>query len=192
MTTVVGIQGDAFALIACDSRLSAYDSSGIPYLVTTAGGDTSKVASVGKYLIGAAGDVRAINILHYAFVPPTPKPNQKGKSLNQFITTTFIPALRECFNSHGYSHNESNNTEILIAVNGFIYNIDNDFSWATSTSNTYSIGTGSTYALGALQSMTTKNKPTVQQAKRNAIKALQVAAKLDPFTGAPFQTFIQE
>lgn len=190
MTTVVAIQGDTFAVIACDSRLSAYDGSGIPYLVTTAGVDTSKVALVGKYLIGAAGDVRAINILHYAFTPPTPKANVKGKALNQFITTNFIPALRQCFEAHGYSK-ESDNTEILIAINGFIYNIDSDFSWATSTSNTYAIGTGSTYALGALQTMSTRNIPTAQIAKRNALKALRVAAKFDPFTGEPFITYCQ-
>lgn len=191
MTTVIAIQGETYALIACDSRLSSYDGSDVPYLVTTAGVDTSKVASVGKYLIGAAGDVRAINILHYAFVPPAPKPNLKGKALNQFITTTFIPSLRQCFELHGYAHKESDNTEILIAVNGFIYSIDSDYSWATSTTNTYAIGSGSTYALGALQTMSTRNIPTVQIAKRNALKALRVAAKFDPFTGEPFITYCQ-
>jgi hypothetical protein len=35
-------------------------------------------------------------------------------------------------------------------------------------------------------------KQTVNQAKSNAIKAIAISAKFDPYTGAPYHTFVQE
>ena len=81
MTTIVGVQGDGFAVVCSDSRISSIDDSGLAYQVTTLGTGTSKVAQNGKYLLGAAGDVRAINILHHAFTPPAPTADLKGKKM---------------------------------------------------------------------------------------------------------------
>ena len=72
MTTIVAIQGAGYAVIGTDSRISSFDESGMAYQITTLGTGTSKIASNGRYLLGAAGDVRAINILHHAFSPPAP------------------------------------------------------------------------------------------------------------------------
>ena len=97
MTTILGIQGETFALICVDSRISSFDSSGSAYQVNTLKEGSGKVAVNGKYLLGAAGDVRAINILHHVFQPPIPAVNLKGKKLDQFFTAKFIPSLRQCF-----------------------------------------------------------------------------------------------
>ena len=125
MTTVIGVQGDGFAVVCVDSRISSMDSTGLSQIGTLREG-SSKVAVNGKYLLGAAGDVRAINILHHVFQPPAPPPNIKGKKLDQFFTAKFIPALRECFDSQGYSipdredkeHMAEQGSTLLIAVNG--------------------------------------------------------------------------
>ena len=60
------------------------------------------------------------------------------------------------------------------------------------SSSTYAMGTGSTYALGALHVLTGSKKLSIAQAKQNILKALGVAAKFDPGTGSPFQTYVQE
>ena len=70
MTTIIGIQGESFTLICADSQISDVDDNGYATQVVTMREGTGKVQSNGRYLIGAAGDVRAINILHHAFTPP--------------------------------------------------------------------------------------------------------------------------
>lgn len=199
MTTIVGIQGDTYAVLCTDSRISSFDDSGTVYQVTTLGAGTSKIAVNGKYIIGAAGDVRAINILHHVFIPPTPPANTYGKKLDQFITRQFIPALRACFDEQGYSsskddkeHIAEHGSTIIVVVHGTVYIIEGDYSWTSDTNGIYAVGTGSSYALGALLTLTTGKQLTPQQAKTVANKALTVASKFDPYTGSPFQSFVQE
>jgi ATP-dependent protease HslVU (ClpYQ) peptidase subunit len=200
MTTIVGVQGDGFAVICVDSRISTMFAGGLVQVGTLKEG-SSKVSTNGKYLLGAAGDVRAINIIHHVFQPPPPPPNLRGKKLDQFFTAKFIPALRECFDAQGYSvpdlnenkeHIAEQGSSILVVVNGTIYIVDGDYSWASDASGIYSIGSGSSYAFGALQVLANNKKLTIQQAKTIALKALNIAAKYDPYTGAPYQTLIQE
>lgn len=200
MTTIVGIQGDTYAVICTDSRISSFDDSGMAFQITTLGAGTSKVATNGKYILGAAGDVRAINILHHAFNPPAPPLHAYGKKLDQFITRQFIPSLRACFEEQGYANSNRDNgahiaeqdSTIIAVVHGTVYIIESDYSWTSDTSGIYAIGTGSSYALGALQALIGAKKLTAQQAKVLANKALTVASKFDPYTGSPFQAFSQE
>jgi ATP-dependent protease HslVU (ClpYQ) peptidase subunit len=200
MTTIVGVQGDGFAVICVDSRISAMDITGFATQIGTLREGSSKVATNGKYLLGAAGDVRAINILHHVFQPPTPPPNLKGKKLDQFFTAKFIPALRECFDTQGYSipdrddkdHIAEHGSTILVVVNGVIFIVDGDYSWASEANSVYAIGSGSSYALGAMQVLTHNKKQTIQQAKTHAIKALTVSARFDPYTGPPYHSYVQE
>jgi hypothetical protein len=202
MTTIIGFQGDNFALVCSDSRISDVDSTGYISQIMTLRDGNSKIAANGRYLLGAAGDMRAINILHHAFNPPTPPANLRGKKLDEFITVRFIPALRECFEQQGYAVPESHedkrhmaeqDSTIIVVIHGSIYVIDGDYSWLTDSSGFYVLGTGSPYALGALQAMVgTKKIKMPSQARSLCLKALAIAAKNDPHTGAPFQTFVQE
>lgn len=197
MTTIVGIQGDGFAAVATDSRISSLDSAGFAYQVGTLAVGTSKIAQNGKYLLGAAGDVRAINILHHAFIPPTPTPATKGKKLDQFITMKFIPHLRDTFEEAGYAAStkdepSEHGSTILVVINSTIYIIESDYSWTSDNNGIYAIGTGAPYALGAIQALLPKGKPSPQQAKNMLTKALTITAKFDPHTGPPIQTFLQE
>lgn len=196
MTTIVGIQGDGFAVVATDSRISSMDSTGFTYQVSTLGTGTSKVSQNGKYLLGAAGDVRAINIIHHAFVPPTPAPTVKGKKLDHFVTMKLIPALRDAFEDAGYAaqskdEQAEHGSTIIAVINNTIYIIEGDYSWTSDTSGIYAIGTGAPYALGAIQALMPKHKPTLQQARVIANKALTITSRFDPYTGSPFQTYSQ-
>jgi len=198
MTTIIAVQGDSFAIAVCDSRVSDVDQQGYATQIATVRESSGKLAYVGKYILGAAGDLRAINLLHHAFTPPTPAPNLRGKKLDHFITARFIPSLRECFETNGYANPQRENSEhiaqhnsvILVVVNGTIYVIDGSYSWASDTSGMFAIGTGAQYALGALRTLETKNKLTVNAAKKMALKALAVASRYDPYTGPPFHTFV--
>jgi ATP-dependent protease HslVU (ClpYQ) peptidase subunit len=201
MTTIIGIQGQDFALVCSDSRISTIDDGGFASQITTLGNNSSKIAENNKYLLGAAGDMRAINILHHAFLPPSVPPGVNNKKLDNFITTKFVPSLRECFEKQGYAtspesesatHMAQHESTILVVVSGNIYVVDGDYSWTSDINGTYALGTGSSYALGALQVLCTSKIMTVAQAKKIALKAINVAAKYDPYTGGPFHCYVQE
>lgn len=200
MTTVVGIQGEGFAVIASDTRITSFSDDGPAYHMATLGPGVSKISTNGKYLIGAAGDLRAINLLSHAFTPPPAPVGVKGKKLDQFITVKFIPALRACFDLHGYSPPESKenknhiaeqSSSILLVVNATVYLIDNDYSWLSDASGYYAVGSGSDYALGAVNALAAGKKLSSAQAKGVCLKSLSIAAKLDPHTGSPYHTYIQ-
>lgn len=200
MTTIVGMQGDGFAVIVTDSKIVATDDSGSPMQSSIPGSGFSKVAANGRYLLGAAGDVRAINILHHVFQPPTPTPATRGRKLDTFITAKFIPALRACFEAEGYVRGDKDSSSskaeidssVIVAINGVIYVIENDYSWTSDSTGVYALGSGSQYAIGSIHSLLKKTKYTPASAKAVLIRSLQVAGKFDPYTGAPFQAYIQE
>lgn len=199
MTTIIGIQGQDYALVCSDSRISTMDEGGFASQITTLGSNTAKIAENGKYLLGAAGDMRAINILHHAFVPPVVPAGTTGKKLDNFITTRYVPALRECFEKQGYAspdndsatHIAEHGSTVLTVVGGTIYVVDGDYSWTSDIHGLYALGTGSSYALGALQVLCSSKNMTIAQAKKNALKAIAVAAKYDPYTGSPFHCYTQ-
>jgi ATP-dependent protease HslVU (ClpYQ) peptidase subunit len=202
MTTIIAVQGDDFCVIGVDSRISTFEDSGYASQVMTLREGTTKVASNGKYLLGVAGDVRAINILHHVFQPPQPPVNTIGKKLDEFMTAKFIPILRECFEQQGYASPESNeekrhiaehDSTVLVAVNGCIYVIDGDYSWASDANGIYALGSGGAYAMGAMQaSLGSKSKTTVPLAKALVLKALNISSRFDPYTGPPYYWFVQE
>lgn len=200
MTTIVAIQGDNYSVVCSDSRIATIDQDGYVSQITTLREGTGKMAANGKYLLGAAGDMRAINLLHHVYQPPAIPPGTTGKKLDQFFTAKVIPSIRECFEQHGYALPDTNEKKhiaeqdsiILVSVLGTIYVIEGDYSWTSDAQNFYAIGTGSAYALGALQVTRGKRKLSVSQAKTLALKAINVAAKYDPHTGSPFHTFVQE
>jgi ATP-dependent protease HslVU (ClpYQ) peptidase subunit len=200
MTTLVGVQGDGFAVVGADGLITSYDEAGSAYQKSVLASGSSKVFTNGKYILGAAGDVRAINLLQHAFQPPTPTPGMRGKKLDSFITVKFIPALRACFDQHGYSPPESKDSKdhiaqhdstILTVVNSTIYMIEGDYSWINEATGFYVAGTGGAYALGALQAISDGKKLTQEKAKATVVKALTIAAKYDPNSGPPYQTVIQ-
>lgn len=201
MTTIIGIQGDGFAVVCADSQVSDVSSDGSVTQIVTLRESSGKLAINGRYVLGAAGDVRAINILHHAFTPPAAPPNLKGKKLDQFMTVKFIPALRECFEIQGYAAPQNEQSEhlaeqgssVIVVVNGVIYTVESDYSWFSDSAGVYALGTGAQYAMGALHALTHKAKDlNINTAKQYVLKALAAAAKFDPYTGAPYHTYVQE
>jgi ATP-dependent protease HslVU (ClpYQ) peptidase subunit len=201
MTTIIGVQGDGFSVICTDSRVSTMDEGGFASQIMTLGKNSSKIASNGKYLLGAAGDVRAINIIHHVFQPPIPTPGLSDSKLDQFFTTKFIPSLRSCFEVQGYAsperddstHIAEQGSTIICSIHGSIYVVDGDYSWTSDVTGLYALGTGSSYALGAMSVLFDKKKSlTPPQVKALCLKAIAVSSKYDPYTGPPYYSYIQE
>lgn len=209
MTTILAVQGDGWAVVGFDSRITTDTAP----RVMTLGAGVSKVSKNGPYLLGAAGDLRAINVLAYAFSPPLPGDDLLGVKLDRFMTSKFIPSLRKCLETQGYAVLAANKDEsaahgstVLTIINGAIYEIGNDYSWARDSSGVYAAGTGGDYALGSFSTSVRikRNLETDSSAKEMTAKpyqidatkqavrvALNVAGAYDPNTGAPFHVLSQ-
>ena len=198
MTTIVALQGDGWAVVGSDSRIT---DEGRIYTMSKGYG---KIVKNEDYLFGAAGDLRAINILEHAFTAPDAT-GYTGKELDAFITTDFIPALRKCFEAEGYAEGSMSKSDadtkdaasqgsmILVVVNGCVYEIGEDYAWVKDATGLYAMGTGGDYAIGALHAMMpAKGKLTADVAKELAKESLTIAAKLDNNSGGPFNVLFQE
>jgi len=171
MTTIIAAQGEKWAVVGYDSLVS--DEGGRSFIL---GRGSSKVVKNGQYL----------------FAPP--KPNELiGTRLDKFVTSKFIPALRACFEDQGYAPRESKETAqhgsvVLVAVNGTIYEIDEDYSWVRGSTGIYTAGTGGDVALGAMHAMSNDrsfDEIGLDGTKKIIRECLAIAVKLDNQSGGP-------
>jgi len=191
VTTIVGVQGPSWAVVGSDSRVT--EDYGRTYTIARGG---SKVTRNRKYLLGAAGDMRALNILAYSFRPPDPQLYVDSR-LDRFITSDFVPALRDCFEKQGYTQHRpesgpaESGAQVLCVVNGSIYIIGEDYSWVRDVVGLYGMGTGGDFAVGVLHALLPEGTKDVDKAKAAVRTALAVASKLDSGSGPPFNLMLQ-
>jgi ATP-dependent protease HslVU (ClpYQ) peptidase subunit len=192
VTTIAAVQGPTWAVVGSDSQIS--EEYGRTYTLAKAG---SKVTRNKKYLLGAAGDVRAINLLAYVFRPPNAQSFVDAR-LDRFITSDFVPALRDCFEKNGYGDRRNQETgaaesgsQVLTVINGSIYVIGEDYSWVRDALGLYGMGTGGDFAVGVLHALLPDGTKDINEARIAVKTALTVAARLDAASGPPFTLFNQ-
>ncbi len=187
MTTIIGVQGPNWAVVGYDSRVVDDGAGSRIYTLTK---ESPKMFQNGAYLLGAAGDMRAINILSHVFKPPAPG-NLKGARLEKFMATQFLSELKNCFEESSYGKDGEHESNILVVVHGRVYEIGEDYAWCHDDSGIYAIGSGSSFALGSLYA-TLDGKTYTQLKVKAAVKqALTISSKLDTGTGAPFFITVQ-
>jgi len=98
VTTIAAIQGEGWAVVAYDSRVTEENRA---YVLPK---DAGKVVRNGSYILGAAGDMRAVNLLAHTLKPPVPAPTDVGIKLDKFISSKFVPALKACFSNYSWNH----------------------------------------------------------------------------------------
>jgi ATP-dependent protease HslVU (ClpYQ) peptidase subunit len=111
--------------------------------------------------------------------------------LDRFITAVFIPELKKCLEEASYSKDGEMESQVMVVVNGTVYEIGNDYSWAHDESGIYSIGSGGDYAISALLATFETRKRTIGTAKILVRQALTIASKLDPNTAPPVYIQVQ-
>lgn len=186
MTTIAAVQGKYWAVIGCDSRVT--DDVGKVYSLTK---ENPKLITNGPYLLAAAGDVRAINILSFVFKPPVPPFGCTGQKLDKFISSQFIPELRKCYEDSGYGKSEDAQSDVIVLVNGTIYEIDSDYSWCHDSSGIYAIGTGSSYAIGSLASALSDGKRSINSVKARVKEAIAISCRYDSSSAEPIVVISQ-
>lgn len=184
MTTLAAIQKDNWAVFASDSQST--DDSGFKAMIPT-----SKIFNNQGVIIGGAGQVRGINLLEHAFIAPT----VNMKYPDKYMTNTFIPAMRKCFQDNGYEYRREdtsveNDNIWLIGVKGQIYRVEEDYSWEKNSNGLYVAGSGERFALGALEAMKAYNAKNITQAKMYLKKAIQIAIKYDANSGGEIKFLV--
>ena len=114
MTTIAAVQGENWAVLAYDSRVTEDNK------IYSLPKDNGKVIKNGEYLIGVAGDMRAVNLMAYVFKPPTIAPTAYGVRLDKFMTMNFIPEMKKLFEDNSYSKDGEHESQIIVAINGTI------------------------------------------------------------------------
>jgi ATP-dependent protease HslVU (ClpYQ) peptidase subunit len=185
MTTIAAFQGPSWAVIGFDSRVT--EGSRV-FVLPESGG---KVFESGPYLLGAAGDMRAVNLLAHTFKPPTPAATELGVRLDRFISTKFVPALKSCFDDAQYGEKGSQDSTVLAVIRGRVYEIGSNYEWCHDSEGLYAMGSGGDYALGAMYAARDGRKKGITTARNVVRKAVEIAARLDPETGAPIRVLSQ-
>jgi len=178
MTTIIGVQSTEGCVIVSDSRVAADGKVySHPNMV--------KAIENGNYIIGGAGDYRALQVVLHGWQPPTLTAKAK-LNLYEFVINKVAPSLKTTLSEAGVEFSKSSDNDgdkfelsLLIGINGSLFEIDSDFSVAMNKDGFYGIGSGGDYALGALY------------AGVGAIEAMEVAAINDNKTAAPFHVIEQ-
>jgi ATP-dependent protease HslVU (ClpYQ) peptidase subunit len=175
MTTIVAVQYRDKVVIGADSLVTASRKYNHPAMV--------KISERNGYLIAGAGEVAACDIAQHIWIPPTPTTADK-KDLYHFMIATVIPSLKKAFKDNDYKWEKEDEEEtkfaFLVAVNGEVFDIADDFAVCLDKSGFYGIGSGASAALGAL-----RNGATIEE-------SLKIAEAIDPYTGSPFLFHTQE
>lgn len=184
MTTIAAIQGPSWVVVGYDSQVSEQD--GRKYNLPD---DFPKFFEVGKYSIGVAGDYRAVNILSYSFMPPEPPQDATKQELDKFMISKFVPALKKCFDANSYGKDDEQGSLILVVVNSTAYEIGSNYDCLRDSKGLYALGSGGSYALGALYGLYEADpKRTLKNATEAMKVALDTAVTLDSGTSYPVYT----
>ena len=175
MTTIIGIQEEDKVTLCTDSSVTAgVRQFSHPHM--------EKIIDNHGYLIGGAGDVAACDPIMYSFNPPKPTVAER-KDMYRFMIRKFAPELRKFLISAGYEPDKNDKEagfEILVAYNGELFMVDNDFTVLMNENGVMGVGSGSPWAVGAVLG------------GADVERALEIASESSPYTRPPFKIFVQE
>jgi ATP-dependent protease HslVU (ClpYQ) peptidase subunit len=178
MTTIVGVQYEDSCIIASDSRVAA---DGKVYTHP----EMVKAVERGSYIIGGAGDYRALQVVLHGWQPPIVTAKAK-QNLYEFAINKVAPSLKTTLTDAGIEFSKGPDSpgdkfdlSLIIGINGTLFEIDSDFAVAMNDNHFYGIGSGGDFALGALH------------ANSSVLDAMRIAAICNNGTSAPFHILEQ-
>jgi len=171
MTTIVAVQLDNKVVFGADSQVTAPNGRRFshPQMV--------KISKVGQYLVAGSGECAPCDIAQHLWIPPKPL-TADWDDLYHFMISKVVPSLKACFKDNEYKWNESDDDEskfsFLIAIGGEVFELADDMSITLDERGYYGVGSGSSYAIGALYAGATIGE------------ALKIASSNDVYTSEPF------
>ena len=183
MTTVVGIQGPDFVVMAADSQITDGDSRIISI-------QTPKIVQIDDYLLAVTGESRPGDILTFQWKPP----KYRGEHPVDFMGAKVVPSMYKVFKENGYElplNDKDTTFQYLISFNAYLFSVGDDLSFNCSERGIFTAGSGGNYALGYLYSLRQKNFRTSLLSVAAAERAVEIASVLDINTCPPVQSEVQ-
>lgn len=178
MTTIIGIEGKNWTVMAADSQITDENFKSVSK-------QTPKIIKFKDILIGLRGDARPGDIIAYSWHPP-----KISGDINKWVVSKMIPSMIKCFEKAGYDwKNENADYNFLISVKGSIFDIGPDLSISKSDLNIYGVGSGKDFAIGYARG---QNINTIEDAIMTVTKSIQISSEFDIHTSLPIQIEIQD
>lgn len=136
-----------------------------------------------KFLIGFTTSFRMGQVLQYDFTPP---PHKRGSSVDKYMVSVFIKALRKCYLDSGFAsknNEKERGGECLIGYKGHLFRIQDDYSVLETLHYYDAVGSGYLVALGSLYTSITNSK---KSNKQKILIALEAATKHIATVGEPY------
>lgn len=190
MTTIAAIQGKNWVVMGADTQ-STHDEYRKVYM------SDDKVINNNGILIAGCGSGRGMNLIQHVFKAPKPQSDRTIEQLDKWMTTIFIPELRQTFMDHGYDMKDDgdfaqHDSVFLVAVQGITYIIDDDYSWDRDMRNYIASGSGGDFAQGVLFDRGEKIFTNLAEAKKAMKKAIEAGIEFDSNSGGEVRIYVQQ
>lgn len=174
MTVIAGLVHDGKVYIGGDSAgMSGWD--------LTVRRDP-KVFTVGPYVMGFTTSFRMGQLLQYAFTPPE---HHDDVTVDKFMATAFIDAVRSTLAAGGFAKKESDRESggtFLVGYRGRLFVVSDDYQVGESQDDVLAVGAGDSAAIGSLLTSTDWRDPAARVMKALAVAERCNAAVRGPFT----------
>ena len=189
MTTVAAIQGKNWVVMGADSQSTHGDRK--IYMAD------DKIVNNNGILIAGCGSPRGTNLVQHIFKAPKPVIGRTTEQLDKWMTSVFIPDLRQTFMDNGYDMKADgdfaqHDSEFLVAVQGIVYLVSDDYSWDRDVRGYMTSGSGGDYAQGVLFASDDKIFTNLAEAKRAMKKAIDAGKEFDSSSGGETKIYVQQ
>lgn len=176
MTTIIAVQGKDGVRFGADAQVTSGNGRIARHPQMT------KITERGQYVIAGSGECAPCDIAQHIWEPPVPKASDHA-DIYHFMIAKVVPSLKACFKEQEYKwyeEDEETKFAFLIALGGQVFELADDMSISLDSNGFYGVGSGSSYAIGALCA-----GATIEE-------ALKIAARNDAYTSAPFVYYDQK
>jgi ATP-dependent protease HslVU (ClpYQ) peptidase subunit len=193
MTTIAAVQGNGWVAMGSDTQGTYNDAKALNMK-----GD--KIYDNNGILIAGCGMGRGLDLMHKAWVAPKPRKSRMTvDELDIWMARTFIPKMRQLFIDSGYDMKDDGDfaqheSVFLIAVQGTLYIIDDDYSFDREVRGTITSGSGGDFAQGALTGLVKSGVDIfkdVNAAKLALTIAVDSAKDYDVYSGGETRIYTQ-
>jgi hypothetical protein len=155
------------------------DSAGVGGYSLTVRAD-QKVFKNGPMLFGFTSSFRMGQLLRYALTVPDHDPRV---SVDKYMATTFIDAVRDCLKSHGFARKDAESESggtFLVGYRGQLFVVHDDYQVGRSADGFDAVGCGHEIAKGALYAT------AHLRGKKRVAVALEAAERFSAGVRSPF------
>lgn len=164
MTTIIAIKNCKGFTFAADAQVTDTER---PYMHNS----MKKIVEVGDYVMAGAGNSRCCDVILYGWEPPY----YDGTNQYIFMVSKFIPEMRKQHENSGITLKEEEDFVFLVGFNRRVFHVAGNYAVLETNTGLYGIGTGASYALGAVA-----HGATLQE-------AMKIAKKFDINTSGKIQ-----